>query len=109
MRATGIVGTKTTRIYVNTTNDLTGAVLLGTVVTGVAALFAQMKRDLVIKSSTNTEVIATGATINTDDSNANSFSQLSIDWTTDKYIIFANLRASSSDTLLTSFYTIEKI
>jgi hypothetical protein len=110
MRATGALGTKTMRVYVNVTNDLTGTpILIATFVAGVAVLFQQIKRDLVIKSATNTEAIAAAVAISTDDSASNSFTSSNIDWSTDKYIIFTNQRANAGDTLLSSYYLIEKL
>jgi len=110
MRATGALGTKTMRVYVNVTNDLTGTpILIATFLAGVAVLFQQIKRDLVIKSATNTEAIAAAVAIATDDSASNSFTSSNIDWSTDKYIIFTNQRANAGDTLLSSYYLIEKL
>jgi hypothetical protein len=110
MRATGALGTKTMRVYINTTNDLNGTpILIATFLAGVAVTFQQIKRDLVIKSATNTEAIAAAVAIATDDSASNSFTSSNIDWSTDKYIIFANQRANAGDTLLSSYYLIEKL
>ena len=109
MRATGIVGTKTMRIYVNATNDLTAAVLVATYLSGVNSTIQGMKRDLVIKSATNTETFPATVAIATDDSASNSFTNSNIDWSINQYIIFANQRNSASDTLLTSSYLIEKL
>jgi hypothetical protein len=110
MRATGVGAAKTYRIYVNTTNDLLGTpVLLATVVTGANALFSGIKRDFAIKSATNTEMIATAVSINTDDSNSNSLNSINIDWSTNKYIIFAVQRGSAADTLTSSSYSIERL
>ena len=109
MRATGIVGTKTMRIYVNATNDLTAAVLVATYLSGVNSTIQGMKRDLVIKSATNTETFPATVAIATDDSATNSFTNSNIDWSINQYIIFANQRNSAGDTLLTSSYLIEKL
>ena len=108
MRATGVGAAKTQRIYVNSTNDLTGALLIATNTAGSNVLFQGMKRDLVIKSST-TEVIAATVPIATDDSSSNSLSTLTIDWTINKYIIFTNQRGSSADVLVSSSYLIERL
>jgi hypothetical protein len=110
MRATGIIAIKTMRVYVNVTNDLTGTpILIATFAAGVAVLFQQIKRDLVIKSATVTETTAATTNISTDDSASNTFTNSNIDWTTDKYIIFTNQRANAGDTLLSSYYLIEKL
>lgn len=109
MRATGILGTKTQRIYVNTINDLTGAILVATYVSGVNVLFQGMKRDLVIKSATNTEVLAATVSVPSDDAAANAFSNLNINWAINQYIIFTNQRANALDTLVSSSYLIERL
>jgi len=110
MRATGVGAAKTQRIYVNTTNDLVGTpALVGTFTAGANVTIQGMKRDLVIKSATNTEVFASAVAIATDDSSANSFTNSNIDWTINQYIIFTNQRGSAADTLVSSSYLIEKL
>jgi hypothetical protein len=110
MRATGATGTKTQRIYVNVTNDLTGTpILLATFVSTVAVLFQQIKRDLVIKSATNTETLGVLVVASSDDIASNTVTSSNIDWTTNKYIIFTNQRGSLTDTLVSSSFIIEKL
>jgi len=109
MRATGIGAAKTQRIYVNSTNDLTGALLIATNTSGSNVLIQGMKRDLVIKSASVTEVFASTVAIASDDSASNTLTNLSIDWTTNQYIIFTNQRGSSGDVLLSSSYLIERL
>ena len=109
MRAIGVGAAKTQRIYVNSINDLTGALLVATYSSGSNVTTQGMKRDLVIKSIINTEVFASAVAIATDDSSSNTFTNLIIDWTTDKYIIFSNQRGSAADTLVSSSYLIEKL
>ena len=109
MRAIGIGAAKTQRIYINSINDLTGALLVATYTAGSNVTIQGMKRDLVIKSIINTEVFASAVAIATDDSASNTFTNLIIDWTTDKYIIFSNQRGSAADTLVSSSYLIEKL
>ena len=110
MRATGIIGVKTNRVYVNVTNDLTGTpILLATFISTLAAIFQQIKRDLVIKSATNTETIGVTVVASSDDIGSATVTSSNIDWTTNKYIIFTNQRANAADTLLSSYYLIEKL
>jgi hypothetical protein len=110
MRATGIIGVKTNRVYVNVTNDLTGTpILLATFISTLAAIFQQIKRDLVIKSATNTETMGVTVVASSDDIGSNTVTSSNIDWTTNKYIIFTNQRANAADTLLSSYYLIEKL
>ena len=109
MRATGIGAAKTQRIYVNSTNDLIGATLLATNQSGSNVTVQGMKRDLIIKSSSNTEVFAATVAIATDDSSSNTFTNVTIDWTVNKYIIFTNQRGASGDVLVSSSYLIERL
>ena len=110
IRGTGIVGTKTQRVYANTTNDLTGSpILIATYVSGVNVLLQGIKRDLVIKASNNTEVLAATVAVPSDDAAANAFSNLNIDWTVNQYIIFTVQRGSALDTVVSSSYSIERL
>lgn len=83
--------------------------LLGTVTTAASAVFAGMKRDAMVKSATQTEVMnATGAALFTDDTQtAGARTVANIDWTQDLYIIFAVSCATGTDSALISGYTIE--
>jgi len=107
---TGIAGTKTMRVYLNSTPNLSGSpILLQTVTTATSALFAQRKGDLMVKSATETEFIsATLASLFTDESQTSvARSTANIDWTQDWYIVFANQCAAGTDSANTSGYTIE--
>lgn len=104
---TGTVGTCTMRIYVNTSSSLTGATLLGTVgPTTAANLFFQIERNMFIKSATNTQVANTTANGAFDLTQFTSASAVNIDWTTDKYIIFALQNSNNTDSTVISGYRI---
>ena len=104
---TGTVGTCTMRIYVNTTSTLTGATLLATVgPTTAANLFFQIERNMFIKSATNTQVANTTANGAFDLTQFTTASAVNIDWTTDKYIIFALQNSNNSDSTVISGYRI---
>lgn len=104
---TGTVGTCTMRIYVNTTSSLTGATLLGTVgPTTASNLFFQIERNMFIKSATNTQVANTTANGAFDLTQFTSASAVNIDWSTDKYIIFALQNSNNSDSTVISGYRI---
>lgn len=107
---TGAGGSKTMRVYLNSTPDLSGSpILLQTVTTATSALFAQRKGDLLVKSATETEFMsATLASLFTDESQTSvARSTANIDWTQNWYIVFANQCAAGTDSANTSGYTIE--
>ena len=113
-RKTGGNGNQTLRIYVNATADLTGTpILIGGYLNAGAPSFLvnQMVRHLAIKSSTNnTEVyFAAGVGIATDYGLYNSTTTCAIDWTTNKYFVFAIQQTSAIDVNYGSMYLIEKL
>lgn len=57
------LATKLTRIYINTSNSLVGATLIGTYTAGTGARSIDMARILCIKSATSFEVVAPTATV----------------------------------------------
>lgn len=95
-------------IYINTSASLTGATQLGILTTNNRT--NGVKRDMYIKSATSTQLYPTTLGSNTDDVvQSNAASSINIDWTTNKYIIFAIGHTGATDTGgLTSGYTIEK-
>jgi hypothetical protein len=113
-RKTGVAGTQTLRMYVNVTADLVGTpILIGSFASSGAISFLvnQMVRHLAIKSSTNnTEVyLATGLGLSTDFGLYNSVTTCAIDWTTNKYFVFAIQQTSATDVNYGSMYLIEKL
>jgi hypothetical protein len=90
-RKTGGNGSYTIRLYANTTNDLSGSPVLLATFTGtlIQALAMQLVRTAAIKdATTDTEIMAptTAFSAQTDYLNT-TFSNIAVDWTTDKYII----------------------
>jgi hypothetical protein len=103
-RKTGAVNSYTIRLYANSANNLTGAVLLGVYSGAQAGAFGQqMVRTGVVKNAqTNTEMMSTAVTnVGTDYQNT-IFSSISVDWTSDKYIIGAVQNANATDSSLIS-------
>jgi hypothetical protein len=103
-RKTGANAVYTIRLYANTNNNLTGAVLLATYTgTLTQALSMQMTRTAAVKNATtNTEMLlATTTNVLTDYQNT-TFSAIAVDWTTDKYIIGAVQNANAADSSLIS-------
>jgi hypothetical protein len=109
-RFTGTAGTKTVRYYVNTSNSLSGATLLGTLTTAAASLSLDFARELGVKSSTVTEVISTTSTnISTAEStNSVALSNVNVDWTQQLYFIIAIQLANSADSGVVSLVKIRK-
>jgi hypothetical protein len=97
---TGVAGITTLRIYVNTTDSLSGATLLATGAAATAAdLFQQLKRTMFIgKNPINTKVLSTTTGLYSDNARSTSESSIVIDWTVPQYIILAVQNASTLDT-----------
>lgn len=78
------------RLYINTSNSLTGATQLG-IYTTTATLFAGcLGRIFYIKSATNTDSFSTTtAAFNPDSANSSVTTSLNIDWTVSQYLIIA--------------------
>jgi hypothetical protein len=103
-RKTGALNSYTIRLYANSANNLTGAVLLGVYSGGQAGAFGQqMVRTGVVKNATtNTEMMTVAVTNVATDFQNTTFSAIAIDWTTDKYIIGAVQNANGTDSSLIS-------
>jgi hypothetical protein len=105
---TGTAGSKTTRIYLNTSNSLTGATLLATYVAGSGALSIDMGRILVIKSSTSLEIVSgTNPLINSEVQSSLAVSTITFDITQNNYLIIANQLTNSADSAINSYIYFE--
>jgi hypothetical protein len=107
-------GTQTLRIYVNSAASLSGSPVLIATYTNAGAisyLTNQMQRHLVIKSNTNnTETfLAAGAAIATDFGLYNGLTNASVNWTLDRYFIFAIQNNSAADANYGSMFLIERL
>jgi hypothetical protein len=104
-RKTGINAIYTIRLYANTVNSLLGSPILLATFTGslTQAIGIQLTRTAAVKNvATNTEMLA-ATTSNAGNDNINSlFSSISVDWTTDKYIIGAVQSNNAADSTLIS-------
>ena len=102
---TGILGATTLRVYTNTNDHLTGAILLATGGAALAAdIFQQISRTLFIgKSPTNTKVAPRSSQIYSDDArfSANETAN-AIDWPVDQYIILTVQNADAADSTIGS-------
>ena len=76
-------------VYVNTTDDLSGATLLGIANATSGILANQFKRDAAVKGA-QTEIFRTTTSVQTDDfSSSVAFDLVGIDWSVKQYIQFA--------------------
>ena len=112
-RKTGVLGTQTLRMYVNSTADLSGTPLLVSAwaSTGVTNLLNQMLRHWVIKNATtNTETLFSAFTgFPTDIGVTNGMVANAIDWTANRYIVFALQNTNATDVNYGSMFLIEKL
>lgn len=109
-RKVGTAGITTLRIYVNTSAAIAGATLIATNSTAAGTLVAQMTREIIIKTVTNTEMYPASTSAASDMLNGVvAASALNIDWTTDKYFVFAIQNANIGDTTTASMYDIRFI
>jgi hypothetical protein len=113
-RKTGIGGSQTLRIYVNTTADLSGSpILIGGWSGGGAnsSLTNQMIRHLSVKdASNNTEVFfAAGVGVPTDYGLYAALTTCGIDWTVNQYFVFCVQNSNAADVSYGSMYLIEKL
>lgn len=103
---TGSAGTRTARFYLNSSNSLSGANLIGTF--GASAsnvLSVDLARSFSIKSSTNTQVYApsvSNATIQA--SSTSAVAEYSINWTASVWIICAIQLSNGADSGVLSYF-----
>jgi hypothetical protein len=95
-------------LYINTTNSLTGATLVGTMSGSLS--FYGMERSLYIKSATNSETYNTalssaGSEVTTGTSGASS---LNINWAVNQYVIAAFQNAAVGNSTVMSSLIIQK-
>lgn len=107
---TGTTGSMTLRIYTNTTSSLTGATLVATYPSNTGSnIYLQIERFLMIKSATNTQTATATGTLLSDTAVTSAQSALNIDWTTDKYIIFALQNGNAGDSSALNGYLINQL
>jgi|694.fasta_scaffold87435_2 hypothetical protein len=112
-RKTGALGSQTLRIYVNATADLLGTPILIAFYApaGLTGVYNQMQRHIAIKSATIlTEVIRTNANLPQDLGNDTfPVSSLVINWTLNRYFVFAIQNSSALDVNFGSLFAIERL
>jgi hypothetical protein len=95
-------------LYINTTNSLTGATLVGT--QSASVIFYATERTLYIKSATNTETINSSTSVSGSEVAVFAFasSNLNINWTVNQYVIAAFRNAAVGDSTVMSSLIIQK-
>jgi hypothetical protein len=110
VRKTGTAGITTVRAYVNTANNLTGALQLSIASsTSVNHLFAQHKREVWVKSATNTETLVSTGNSPSDDVSISNFSNTNINWAVNQWLILTINNASAGDSTIGAGIVVEKI
>ncbi len=96
---TGTSGTLTVRIYANTTNSLSGAILLGSSPAAAASsLYVQLSRTAFIDKTLGTKLLQAGGQAYNDDTAFNGApTNATIDWGQGQYIILAVQNGSATD------------
>ena len=112
IRKVGSAGTAIHRFYQNTSQTLTGANILGTHnLTPSGVLGQQTNRDIVIKSETVTEVPPPSSSLPLDETMVvgAAYAQYNINWNIEQHIGFYIQLANASDSVVHSYYSLEKI
>jgi hypothetical protein len=101
-------GTANNLFYINTTNNLTGATLVGT--QSGADRFYAMERNLYIKSTTNSETINVSTSVSGDNPavSGSQNANLNINWGVNQYIIAAFQNAAVGDSTVMSSLILQK-
>ena len=100
-------GTSVNYFYINTTNSLTGATLIGQQST--ASSFYAMERSIYIKSSTSSETISTASSSGSEVGQGTTSSLITnINWAANVYIIAAFQNAAVGDSTVMSSLIIQK-
>ncbi len=103
----GASGSKTSRVYFNTSASLTGATIVGTYLAGAGALNVDMSRHLAVKSTTSTEVFGAGVSTILDDSQGGGVTSANINWTVDQYLIVVIQLTIGTDSGVISFIKLQ--
>jgi hypothetical protein len=101
-------GTANNYYYINTTNSLTGATLIGG--QSSASIFFAMERSLYIKSATNSETLLAASSSSGSEAitSALGASNLNINWAVNQYIIAAFQNAAVGNSTVMSSLIIQK-
>lgn len=102
---TGTAGNKTNRVYINTSNSLSGANIIATASSPSTALTADVSRIFNIKSSTVTQVYTpTTSNFSSQSSSTVALAEYNIDWTSSQWIIVAIQLGRGADAGVLSYF-----
>ncbi len=103
---TGSAGTKTTRFYLNSSDSISGASLIGTVgASATNVVSVDISRSFSIKSSTITQVYSpTTSNFSIQASATSPIAEYNINWTASVWIIVAIQLASGADSAVNSYF-----
>lgn len=97
------------RIYINTSNSLSGATLLATINPANTDKFDPLRRRFIVKSSTSTKFFAVGSSVATDlGTSTAATASINIDWTQVQYILFCCQNNVTGDSNLCTNATIKR-
>lgn len=106
VRKTGTAGLLSVRAYVNTSAVIGGAnVAISS--NANTSRYSQMVRQLVVKSSTNTEGFPIGGVFTDDAQTGTVVVNSSIDWTVDQYLVISVQNTSAADSTISSFIHVQ--
>lgn len=105
----GANGASTIRLYINTVNNLSGAVLIATFQASATqtTTYQDILRRMVVLSATETFTALVTQSLANDIGNG-FYSILNIDWTTDKYLIATGQDANGSDVTKNLILSLER-
>lgn len=106
VRKTGVLGLLSVRAYVNTSASVGGAnVAISS--NANTSRFSQMVRQLVVKSSTNTESFPIVGGYTDDAQTGTVVVNSNIDWTVDQYLVISVQNTSAADSTISSFIHVQ--
>jgi len=98
-RKVGAVTSNTVRLYLNTTNSLSGASLIASYANAATMLYYQLKRDIRVIGTSASQVYQAAGTGATSDTTNNTVTTTDItnNWSLDQYLIVAHQHTAASD------------
>ena len=102
---TGTANNKTTRVYINNTNDLATPDQIANKLSGSTVLSLDLARRVSIKSTTVTQVYAiTNSNAGADFESTIAVTEINIDWTANQYFIVAIQLGNAADSGVLSHF-----
>jgi hypothetical protein len=102
------INQKTSRIYLNTTNSLSGATLIGTFIGGSGQISIDMARNLCFKTNTSLEVYSTStSSLSPEAQSTAARATITVNPSVDYYLIAAIQNSNTSESCINSFISFE--